>query len=137
MTKAINGVYYSHTREDLPNPLTDKELTFFKEGLEKEEATIRNNLNMSSNEMDNFKNSNPKDEADHASITLEQTLATNISKKQAQKLVLIQKSLKKIENNSYGICDLCEEPINPERLKIKMFAEYCICCRELVEQGKH
>ena len=137
MTKAINGLYYLNTKEDLTNPLTTKELTFFKESLEKEEAKIRNNLNMSSNEMDTFKNSNPKDEADHASITLEQTLGTKLSKIQAQKLVLIKKSLKKIENNSYGICDLCEEPINPERLKIKIFAEYCICCRELVEQGKH
>ena len=137
MTKAINGLYYLNAKEDLTTPLTDKELTFFKESLEKEEAKIRNNLNMSSNEMDTFKNSNPKDEADHASIALEQTLGTKLSKIQAQKLVLIKKSLKKIKNNSYGICDLCEEPINPERLKIKIFAEYCICCRELVEQGKH
>jgi DnaK suppressor protein len=67
---------------------------------------------------------------------LEQTLGTKLSQIQAKKLLLIEKSLKKIENNSYGICDLCEEPINPERLKIKMFAEYCICCREIVEQGK-
>jgi len=137
MTKAINGVYYSHTREDLPNPLTPNEISFFKEGLEKEEATIKNNLNMSSNEMDNFRNSNPKDEADHASIALEQTLGTKLSAIQANKLVLITKSLEKIENNCYGICDLCEEAINVERLKIKMFAEYCISCRELVEQGKH
>ena len=137
MTKAINGFYYSNKGENMPSTLTHKEIIFFKEGLKKEEATIKNNLNMSSNEMDNFRNSNPKDEADHASISLEQSLATKLSAKQAKKLVLIKKSLKKIENNGYGICDLCEEAINIERLKIKMFAEYCICCREIVEQGKH
>lgn len=137
MTKAINGIYYSNIGEDMPSTLTHKEIIFFKEGLEKEEETIKNNLNMSSNEMDNFKSSNPKDEADHASIALEQSIGTRISEIQAKKLVFIQKSLQKIENNCYGICDLCEEPINIERLKIKMFAEYCISCREIVEQGKH
>jgi DnaK suppressor protein len=137
MTKAINGVYYSNRGEDVQSTLTHEETIFFKEGLEKEKVTIRTNLNMSSNEMDNFRNTNPKDEADHASIALEQTLGTKLSQIQAKKLLLIEKSLKKIENNSYGICDLCEEPINPERLKIKMFAEYCICCREIVEQGRH
>ena len=137
MTKAINGIYYSNIGEDMSSTLTHKEIIFFKEGLEKEEETIKNNLNMSSNEMDNFKSSNPKDEADHASIALEQSIGTRISEIQAKKLVFIQKSLQKIENNCYGICDLCEEPINIERLKIKMFAEYCISCREIVEQGKH
>jgi len=29
---------------------------------------------------------------------------------------------------------LCEEPINPERLKIKPFAKYCIDCREFLEK---
>ena len=28
MTKAINGLYYLNTKEDLTNPLTAKELTF-------------------------------------------------------------------------------------------------------------
>ena len=29
---------------------------------------------------------------------------------------------------------MCEEPINPERLKIKPFAKYCIDCREIIEK---
>jgi DnaK suppressor protein len=136
MTKAINGVYYSNS-EEVSSSLTQQEILFFTEGLKKEEKTIKNNLNVSSKQLDNFMNSNPKDEGDHASIAQEETLESTISKIQAKKLLLIKKSLLKIENNCYGICDLCEEPINPERLKIKMFAEYCISCREIVEQGMH
>jgi len=136
MTKAINGVYYSNTKE-VSNSFTLQEILFFTEGLKKEEVTIKNNLNMSSKQLNNFMSSNPKDEGDYASIALEQTLGSTISEIQAKKLLLIKKSLLKIENNCYGVCDLCEEPINPERLKIKMFAEYCISCREIVEQGRH
>ncbi len=136
MTKAINGTYYLNRDEEVQSSLTTQEIIFFKESLEKEKKKINNNLNFSSTEMDNVINYNPKDEADHASIALEQTLSSKISEIQAKKLVFIEKSLQKIEDNCYGMCDLCEEPINIERLKIKMFAEYCICCREIVEQGR-
>jgi len=137
MTKAINEMYYVKRINNVQSELTQEEMLFFKKGLKEEEKKIKKNLNISSNEMDNVINYNPKDEADHASISLEQTLSSKISEIQAKKLVFIKKSLKKIETNCYGICDLCSEPINIERLKIKMFAEYCICCREIVEQGRH
>ena len=37
---------------------------------------------------------------------------------------------------TYGVCNLCEETINIERLKVKIFAEYCVDCREIIEQQK-
>jgi DnaK suppressor protein len=137
MTKAIDNIYYANETNIEQELLTEDKIIFFKEGLEEQEKKIKNNLNISSKDMDNFINYNPKDEGDYASIALEQSLGTSISKKQANNLVLIKKSLEKIENNCYGVCDLCEEPINIERLKIKMFAEYCISCREITEkEGK-
>jgi DnaK suppressor protein len=42
--------------------------------------------------------------------------------------------LGKIHNNVYGTCEMCEEEINIERLKVKNFARYCITCREVVEK---
>ena len=47
----------------------------------------------------------------------------------------IEESLKQIKDKSYGICNLCEEPINIERLKVKIFAKYCIPCREEMEKN--
>ena len=136
MTKAIDSIYYANENHNVQNQLTQNDIAFFKNELQKEEKKIQNHLNLSSKEMDNFINYNPKDEGDHASIALEQSLGTSISKRQAQNLILIKQSLEKIEDKSYGICNLCEEPINIERLKIKMFAEYCICCREVIENEK-
>jgi DnaK suppressor protein len=134
MTKATNEGYYSKEECNVESVLTKNEIAFFKEGLEEQQRKIKSNLNISSSEMDEFVNYDPKDEGDYASIALEQSLGTKISSIQASNLVLIEKSLKKIKHNCYGICTLCEEPIRTERLKIKMFAEYCISCREIIEK---
>jgi DnaK suppressor protein len=134
MTKATNEGYYSKEECNVKSVLTKNEIAFFKEGLEEQQRKIKSNLNISSSEMDEFVNYDPKDEGDYASIALEQSLGTKISSIQASNLVLIEKSLKKIKHNCYGICTLCEEPIRTERLKIKMFAEYCISCREIIEK---
>lgn len=134
MTRATDESYYTQEEENNQSVLTKSEIAFFKKGLEEQQQKIRSNLNISSTEMDHLQNYDPKDEGDYASIALEQSLGTKLSGIQAKNLILIEKSLKKIKNNSYGICDLCGEPIRVERLKIKMFAEYCISCREIVEK---
>jgi len=134
MTNITNN-YCSTNMNNIQSILTPNEIAFFKESLEQQKSKIQKNLNLSSTEMDNFVNYDPKDEGDYASISLEQNLGNKISDIQANNLLLIEKSLNKIKNNCYGICTLCEEPIRTERLKIKMFAEYCISCRELIEKN--
>jgi DnaK suppressor protein len=136
MTKPINEDYYSIEECKVKSVLTEDEIKFFKEGLTIQKKKIQNNLNITSSEMDDFINYDPKDEGDYASIALEQSLGREISNIQAKNLLLIEKSLQKIEHNCYGICELCESPIQIERLKIKMFAEYCISCREIIEKEK-
>jgi len=48
----------------------------------------------------------------------------------------INRSLHKIEIGTYGICNLCEETIDIERLKVTLFAEQCVSCKELLEQKR-
>jgi len=115
--------------------LNNNEISFFKKALEKERLKILKNLNQTSGELNTYTTQMPKDEADHASLALEQSFSHNIQKKQAAYLIEIEESLKQIKDKSYGICLLCEEPINIERLKVKIFAKYCISCREEIEQN--
>ncbi len=69
-------------------------------------------------------------------MSLEVAVENAISKQQSEELAEIELALDKIENNLYGICEMCEDEINIERLKVKTFARYCITCREVVEK-KH
>jgi DnaK suppressor protein len=55
---------------------------------------------------------------------------------QEQVLREINVTLGKISNGDYGICEMCEDPIGFQRLKVKPHAIYCIDCREIVEKSK-
>lgn len=46
----------------------------------------------------------------------------------------IDNALKQIEVGTYGICERCGNPINPERLKIMPEAKYCISCQTAIEK---
>lgn len=47
----------------------------------------------------------------------------------------IDQALKRIEDGSYGTCDRCGGPINPERLEAKPWATFCITCQEALDAG--
>lgn len=42
----------------------------------------------------------------------------------------IDQALKAIDTGTYGICERCGRPINPERLEAKPWALLCIQCQE-------
>lgn len=49
-------------------------------------------------------------------------------------LAEIDKALEKISQGEYGYCDLCEEPIHPERLETLPFASLCVMCQRRKEK---
>src|SRR3990170_8814673 len=46
----------------------------------------------------------------------------------------IQKAIQKMEDGTYGVCEICGEEISEERLKVRPEASLCIKCKE--EQEK-
>lgn len=45
----------------------------------------------------------------------------------------IDAALVKIEEGTYGTCELCEEPIHPDRLEVLPFANLCVKCQRQKE----
>ena len=114
--------------------LDNQQITFFKTALELKRDKIQKNLNLTSLEMDEMNQNDLKDEGDHASMALANTVDNAILAQQARELTEIKLALDKIQEKIYGTCEMCEEEINVERLKVKIFARYCITCREVVEK---
>ena len=131
MTKALNPNYYNNQ-----TTLTKNELLFFKNELEAKKIKIQKNLNITSSELNHNSSSDLRDEGDYASQSLETSTNNAILEEQSKTLHQINRSLNRIRTGSYGICNLCEESINIERLKVKIFAEHCISCRELIEKQR-
>ncbi|RXJ60950.1 hypothetical protein CRV04_02595 [Candidatus Marinarcus aquaticus] len=72
---------------------------------------------------------------DYAEISTDSHNLRLLREKQLQELTEIDIALKKIEDKTYGICEMCDEQIGIKRLKIKPHAKFCIHCRPLYEKS--
>ncbi|MGP1561198.1 MAG: RNA polymerase-binding protein DksA [Helicobacteraceae bacterium] len=113
-----------------------RELERFKKILEDQKEQIRKNIEEASNEMESLSGRGIADEIDQASISADSMIDSAISRQQAEAMRNIERALKKIENGTYGQCEMCSEPISLERLKVKPHAKFCIDCREIYEKEK-
>ncbi len=114
--------------------LTREEMQEFERDLTERKAQILKNLEEAQNKITMMQNQEPKDEGDFAALAIETDIDERIIQQQRAELNEIEIALGKIKAGTYGICEMCEEPIGIERLKVKNFARYCIGCREIIER---
>lgn len=58
-----------------------------------------------------------------------------VSENESKQLALVDEALLRIEDDEYGPCQNCENPINQKRLAAIPWARYCLDCQQLLEQG--
>jgi len=114
--------------------LTKAECTQFQGKLVIRKEQIIKNLQGTSLELSQMRDQELNDEGDHAAISAETIVDSAILEQQRKELAEIELALDKIKNETYGVCEMCEEPIGIERLKVKNFARFCITCREITEK---
>jgi len=112
------------------------ELSYFKEILESRKAQINKNIDSVNSELKQLNSLELNDEGDHASVSNNSLVESAIVSQQMQELQEIEVTLGKISVGDYGICEMCEDDIGFQRLKVKPHAIYCIDCREIVEKSK-
>ncbi|WP_122893408.1 RNA polymerase-binding protein DksA [Arcobacter peruensis] len=103
--------------------------------LERKELIIKN-IQGSRDSIDSLKNSECKDEFDYAEISSDSFKEGIIANQQVKELGEIEDALKRVQDGSYGICDMCDESIAIGRLRAKPFAKFCTPCREIYEVEK-
>lgn len=62
-----------------------------------------------------------------------QAMARASSQRRNVLLKEIDAALNRIDDGEYGLCQMCEEPINPKRLEIDPTARLCIECASASE----
>ncbi len=70
------------------------------------------------------------DEMDLASSEYMQAFTFRLRGRERFFLQKIEKALKKIDEDQFGICEECEEPISLKRLEARPETELCIRCKE-------
>ena len=111
------------------------ELEYFREILKSRQEQINKNIDNVNDELSQLSGQELNDEADHASNSNNSMIESAIVSQQNQELQEINVTLAKISNGEYGVCEMCEDPIGFQRLKVKPQAIYCIDCREIVEKS--
>ncbi len=114
--------------------LTKLELEEFQNKLLDRRVQIEKNLTGTSLELDSMKDRELNDEGDYAAASAETIVDSAILVQQRKELNEIELALDKIKHKTFGICEMCEEPIGRARLEVKNFARYCITCREINEK---
>ena len=67
------------------------------------------------------------------SFELEKRLA--LEKQIKDQLAIVERALNKFEAGTYGLCDSCGKPINPERLEALPQASRCLDCKAKNAKG--
>ncbi|MEZ4270341.1 MAG: TraR/DksA C4-type zinc finger protein [Myxococcota bacterium] len=70
------------------------------------------------------------DEIDQASAEYNQSFIFRLRDREKYYLSKIDKALEKIEDESFGICEACDEPISQKRLEARPVTTLCIRCKE-------
>lgn len=114
--------------------MQESDLIYFEKVLKERKSQIEKNISDVAKEINLLNSSEATDEIDHASISVDRNIEQAITSQQSKELISINYAINKIKNGNYGICEMCEEDINLERLKVKPHAKYCIVCREMMEK---
>jgi len=104
--------------------------------LKNRKEQILENIKNANNELKELNDIQANDDFDIATLSSESLIENAIMTQQTKELKEIEYALEKIKDKTYGICEMCEEEINPARLEVKPFAKYCISCREIIEKGQ-
>lgn len=115
--------------------ISDKKISHFKGELLKIEQELVDVLGLA-------EEVNEKVELDQArfgrvsrgSAMMDQAMSEAGVERDKQRLVSVRKALKRIEDQQYGFCLECDEPISEKRLEVAPETELCLDCQSFREE---
>lgn len=117
--------------------MRESDIKYFKDLLNERKRQLLANIEATRAELESIAELEGGDEGDVASCNSSGIVDSALNLKQRRELVEIEEALSKFEKGTYGICEMCEDPIGIQRLKVKPHAKYCIKCREIIEKEKN
>lgn len=123
-------------KEAAKSPYGKKELAHFRAILVRKRAELVGDVSQMEREalkgQSGSLSSLPQHIADQGSDTYDQSLALNLAAADRKLIREIDEAIKRIDEGTYGVCELTGKPIKPERLEELPWARYSIeAAREL------
>jgi len=105
-----------------------KDVKFFKELLEDQLEELLHQADDTVSGMTSPKENFP-DPTDRASLESDRNFMLRIRDREHKLIKKIKKALKRIENDTFGICEKCGDDISVQRLKARPVTTQCIECK--------
>lgn len=102
--------------------------------------TQKNNLIYSKNIINEEFNLKPEDridELDMSTSELESNMRVRLRNREALFIKKIEEALGRIADGTFGVCQSCEEEIEPKRLEARPTATLCVQCKEHEERAEN
>ncbi len=110
--------------------LNKKELKKFQELLEEKRKVVLDRARQMLSEGMVLDANDLPDEMDLASSEYIQSFEFRLRGREKSLLSKLDLALKKIEEGSFGVCEICDEPIGKKRLEARPETSLCIKCKE-------
>jgi DnaK suppressor protein len=117
-------------------PLTKKELGKFKELLEEKRRAVVDRARKTLTEDMTLDTNDLPDEMDLAASEYIQSFEFRLRGREKVLLAKLDLAIKKIDDGTFGVCDLCDEPIGKKRLEARPETTLCIKCKEDQERDE-
>lgn len=125
-------------------PLTKKELDLHRDLLYKLRDRVideisflaNDNLNKSSKDASGDLSGYSFHMADQGTDNFDREFAASLLNSEHDVLYEIEEALRRIEQGTYGVCEMSGQPIERERLKALPFARFCVAVQSEMERGK-
>jgi DnaK suppressor protein len=111
-----------------------KKLDYFKEKLLEKQFSL-NHMVQRTEGYGREKEPDIQDMADMAVESYTKEFIFGKSSVDRNVLKMIQEALDRIDDESYGLCAHCENPIQPRRLEAVPWTRHCLQCQSLLEKG--
>jgi len=113
--------------------LDKKEKEKYKKILLEKKEEIKNKLSEFYSESKELETGIAQDVADKAESSYIKEFLLSLSNKDRNQLLMVDEALKRIEKNTFGLCQRCNKKINEKRLNAIPWTPYCINCQEKEE----
>jgi len=112
--------------------MDQKQVEYFKVLLQSQLDELIEEAYKTVNGMTNFKDNFP-DPTDRASLETDRNFLLRIRDRERKLIEKIKEALERIDNGTFGMCEICGKEIGEERLKARPVTTRCIDCKKKQE----
>lgn len=114
--------------------MNKENLEHFREVLNGKLDELLSGAERAVNGMSGSKEDNFPDPGDRASLETDRNFLLRVKDRERKLISKVKEAIERIDEGTYGICELCGEKIGAKRLKVRPVTTCCIECKKEEEE---